>query len=83
MSEPYTYEDRQDLRAWAMSKRKSQSSLYALPARIYLRYEAILQAKDAQIAALVKAISRRCIDDQACIYADELQAAIEEATNAG
>jgi len=37
-----------------------------------------LDAKDKQIAALVKAISRRCVDDQACIYADELQAAIKE-----
>ena len=27
------------------------------------------------------AITRRCVDDQACIFADELQAAIKEATD--
>jgi len=47
------------------------------------KYESIIAAKDKQIAALAEAISRRCVDDQACIYADELQAAIKEATNAG
>lgn len=50
-------------------------------AEIILRYEATLRAKDAQIAALVKAISQRCVDDQACIFADELLAAIKEASN--
>jgi len=38
----------------------------------------IIEARDTTIAALVEAISRRCVDDQACIYADELQAAIKE-----
>jgi len=45
-----------------------------------LRYEATLQAKDAQIAALERVISQRCVDDQACIFADELLTAIKEVT---
>ena len=49
-------------------------------ARNRLRYEATLQAKDAQIAALERVISQRCVDDQACIFADELLTAIKEVT---
>ena len=87
MSEPLTAEERAVLREWA----QTGFGGHAVPvtkARIYLRYEATLQAKDEQIEQLVAALRAYMVWEPATVVEADYrtvmyraaEAAIKEAT---